>query len=101
MRINTDFSAGSNEESNVFKSLKNVPDLPEPMLEIVSANAAELAKSLEQSSLSVVEQLKKEGQEQDDLGVVLMPFIMELSFIKIQLAALIDQVADIQNGDSD
>jgi|13_taG_2_1085334.scaffolds.fasta_scaffold00278_22 hypothetical protein len=101
MRINTDFSADSNEESNVFKSLKNVPDLPEPMLEIVSANAAELAKSLEQSSLSVVEQLKKEGQEQDDLGVVLMPFIMELSFIKIQLAALIDQVADIQNGDSD
>ena len=101
MRINTDFNPDSDGDTNVFKSLKNVPDLPEPMFEIVSANAAALAKSLEQESLKTQARLEEAGEDTDDLGIILTPFIMELSFLKIQLAALIDQVAEIQNGNSD
>jgi hypothetical protein len=100
MRLNNDFTPDPDGDTNVFKSLKNVTDLPEEMLEIVSANATELAKSLEKQSLETQANLKDDGEEEDTLGIILTPFIMELSFIKIQLAALIDQVSELQNGDS-
>lgn len=100
MRLNSDFTPDPDGDTNVFKSLKNVTDLPEEMLEIVSANASELAKSLEKQSLETQANLKDDGEEEDTLGIILTPFIMELSFLKIQLAALIDQVAELQNGDS-
>jgi hypothetical protein len=100
MRLNNDFTPDPDGDTNVFKSLKNVTDLPEEMLEIVSANATELAKSLEKQSLETQANLKDDGEEEDTLGIILTPFIMELSFLKIQLAALIDQVAELQNGDS-
>ena len=100
MRLNSDFTPDPDGDTNVFKSLKNVTDLPEEMLDIVSANANELAKSLEKQSLKTQANLKEEGEEEDTLGIILTPFIMELSFIKIQLAALIDQVSELHNGDS-
>ena len=103
MRINPEHKPDENGDdddghTHFFKSLKNVPDLPEDMLKIVAHGASNLAKSLEKQSAAAQQQLEEDGQPEDDLGIILMPFIMELSFLKIQLASIVDQIADLKQG---
>lgn len=88
-------------DTNLLLSLKNVEDLPDDMKEIVSINAAHLSKSLQKGTDRAVNDCDTKGEEVDHLAVVLTPFVMELAYLKINLAALSAKLAEISDGKSD
>lgn len=88
-------------EINLLLSLKNVEDLPDDMKELVSVNAAHLSKSLQKGTDRAVNDCDAKGEEIDHLAVVLTPFVMELAYLKINLAALSTKLAEISDGKSD
>jgi|13_taG_2_1085334.scaffolds.fasta_scaffold00161_21 hypothetical protein len=88
-------------ETNLLLSLKNVEDLPEDMKELVSINAAHLSQSLQDGADRAVKDLETKGEDIDQLAAILTPFVMELAYLKINIAALSTKVAELSDGKSD
>lgn len=88
-------------ELNLLLSLKNVEDLPEDMKELVSVNASHLSHSLQKGTERAIKDCTDEGGEIDHLAAVLTPFVMELAYLKINLAALSTKLAELSDGKSD
>ena len=97
MRLN---QPNENEsDKNFFLSLKNVEDLPDDLLKMVSAQAATMSKSLERQAVAASKQQEEDGMPVDPLATTLMPFVMELSYLKLQLAAVSSHIEDLtKNG---
>ena len=92
----------SKKITNLLLSLKNVEDLEEDMQEMVAANAAYLSQSLQRGTDRAVEDAKKNGEEIDQIAAVLAPFVMELAYLKINLAAVSNGLQELmKNGKSD
>jgi hypothetical protein len=103
MRINSNTGGDSPESNpediNLVKTLKNVEDLPDELKQMVSAQASHLAESLARQSLAAHNLHKEDSDEEPDaLALTLLPFIMELSFLKLQLAATASQLEELTNG---
>jgi len=88
-------------EMNLLLSLKNVEDLPDDMKELVSVNASHLSQSLQKGTDRAVKEWESKGEDIDHLAAVLTPFVMELAYLKINLAALSTKLAEISDGKSD
>lgn len=105
MRINTNDYYESNSEGGFKKKdtflqvLKSVHELPEEMQDAIRANAALLSQSFEIQTNDILRE-KHDNVEPGDLSAVLTPFVMELSFLKIQLAAVTSELDKLRNGDS-
>ena len=69
------------------------------MQQAIGANATLLSKSFEIQTNAILE--RSGGTvEEGDLAPLLTPFVMELSFLKIQLAAVTSELDDLRNGNS-
>jgi hypothetical protein len=105
MRINTNDYYESNSDGSFKKKdtflqvLKSVHELPEEMQDAIRANAALLSQSFEIQTNDILRE-KHDNMEPGDLSAVLTPFVMELSFLKIQLAAVTSELDKLRNGDS-
>lgn len=89
------------EGMNLLLSLKNVEDLPDDMKELVSVNASHLSQSLQKGTDRAIKDCDASGEEIDHLAAVLTPFVMELAYLKINLAALSTKLAELSDGKSD
>lgn len=102
--LNDDYNPDNQKEketSEWIQSLKSVEDLPEELKRAVRVNAHHMSKSFENQSMKIMEDQGLGEDDEVNLGALLTPFVMELSFLKIQLATLISQVGSLKDGDSD
>jgi hypothetical protein len=105
MRINTNDYYENNPEGGFKKKdtflqvLKSVHELPEEIQEAIRANASLLSKSFEIQTNDILRE-NKDNMEAGDLSALLTPFVMELSFLKIQLAAVTSEIESLRNGNS-
>lgn len=88
----------SKKEETFLQVLKCVHELPEDMQEAIGANASLLSQSFEIQTNQILE--KNDHIEEGDLAPLLTPFVMELSFLKIQLAAVTSELDLLRNGES-
>ncbi len=86
------------KEDTFLQSLKCVHELPDDMQEAIGANASLLSRSFEIQTNEILD--KNDHIEEGDLAPLLTPFVMELSFLKIQLAAVTSELDEIRNGKS-
>jgi len=103
-KLDDDYDKGNEkdkETSEWIQSLKSVEDLPEELKRAVSVNAHHMSKSFEKQTMRIMEEQGLGEDDELNLGALLTPFVMELSFLKIQLATLVSEVGGLKDGNSD
>ena len=79
---------------NFLRTLKCVPDLPEEMQVVVGSHAEMMSEVFQKQTDELTEE--KDFNKEDGLSVILTPFMLELSFLKIQLAAACTSINELQ-----
>jgi hypothetical protein len=82
------------EAKEFLRTLKCVPDLPMEMQVVVGDHAEMMSRSFQKQT----DKLAEDGElnKEDGLSAILTPFLLELSFLKIQLAAACTSINEIQ-----
>jgi len=68
------------------------------MKSIVMQEAGRLTSSFEELTQEALEIQKNQNEEQDPIGALFYPLMLEIAFHKIQLGAVSSAISDIVNG---
>jgi len=89
---------GAETTQNFLTTLQTFDQLPDEMKSIVMTEASRLTSSFEELTQEALEIQKKQNEEQDPIGALFYPLMLEMAFHKIQLGAVSSAISDIVNG---
>lgn len=91
----------SSASGNFLTTLQTFDQLPDEMKSIVMQEAGRLTTSFEGLTQEALEIQKKQNEEEDPVGALFYPLMLEMAFHKIQLGAVSSAIADFVNKDRD
>lgn len=87
----------SSGSGNFLTTLQTFDQLPDEMKSIVMTEAGRLTESFQGLTQEALEIQKKQNEDEDPIGALFYPLMLEMAFHKIQLGAVSSAISDIVN----
>jgi hypothetical protein len=100
-RIKKNLPDDDDKPGNFLTTLQTFDQLPDDMKSIVMTEAGRLTQSFEGLTQEALKIQKDQNVEEDPVGALFYPLMLEIAFHKIQLGAVSSAISDFINKDSD